>query len=81
LEKITVKVPTMGDAITEGTVVEWVKSVGDPVAVDDVVALVETDKVREVLLGVFVCGTACYGWTTVTILFLNHPLNFIIGYG
>lgn len=49
MEKITVKVPTMGDAITEGTVVEWVKSVGDPVAVDDVVALVETDKVREVL--------------------------------
>ena len=29
----------------QGTIVEWLKVVGDPVKVDDVVALVETDKV------------------------------------
>lgn len=39
------KVPTMGDSITEGTIVEWVADVGQAVKEDDVVALVETDKV------------------------------------
>lgn len=38
-------VPSMGDSITEGSIVEWVKQVGDYVAVDDVVVVVETDKV------------------------------------
>jgi len=45
LEKQTVNVPTMGDSITEGTVVEWTAQVGQKVQVDDVVAMVETDKV------------------------------------
>mmetsp|Transcript_17536 Transcript_17536/g.27311 ORF Transcript_17536/g.27311 Transcript_17536/m.27311 type:complete len:239 (-) Transcript_17536:100-816(-) len=45
LEKVTINVPTMGDSITEGTIVEWSKGVGEAVGVDDVVALVETDKV------------------------------------
>jgi len=68
LEKVTIKVPTMGDSITEvssgsfplrlwlrcllysgnrlqGTIVEWTVSVGQAVKEDDVVALVETDKV------------------------------------
>jgi 2-oxoglutarate dehydrogenase E2 component (dihydrolipoamide succinyltransferase) len=35
----------MGDSITEGTVLEWVKGVGDYVAMDDVVVVIETDKV------------------------------------
>ncbi|CAM9147868.1 unnamed protein product [Chrysoparadoxa australica] len=37
--------PGLGDSISEGMIVQWVKKVGDAVAVDDVVALVETDKV------------------------------------
>jgi len=41
----TIKVPTMGDSITEGTIVEWVVGVGQAVKADDVVALIETDKV------------------------------------
>lgn len=45
LEKKTIKVPTMGDSITEGTIVEWTAAVGQAVQPDDVVALVETDKV------------------------------------
>eukprot|EP00538_Stauroneis_constricta_P004945 CAMPEP_0119547020 /NCGR_PEP_ID=MMETSP1352-20130426/1239_1 /TAXON_ID=265584 /ORGANISM="Stauroneis constricta, Strain CCMP1120" /LENGTH=251 /DNA_ID=CAMNT_0007591823 /DNA_START=250 /DNA_END=1005 /DNA_ORIENTATION=- len=45
LEKQTIKVPTMGDSITEGTIVEWVAQVGQAVQPDDVVVLVETDKV------------------------------------
>jgi len=44
--KVVAKVPTMGDSITEGTVVEWVASVGQYVREqEDTVALVETDKV------------------------------------
>lgn len=39
------KVPSMGDSITEGTIVEWAASVGQVVKEGDVVALVETDKV------------------------------------
>merc|ERR1719189_516074 len=40
----TVNVPNMGDSITEGTLVEWTKNVGDLCQVDDVVAVIETDK-------------------------------------
>ena len=42
---IVKEVPTMGDSITEGTLIEWSKSVGDKIEVDDVVCIVETDKV------------------------------------
>mmetsp|Transcript_1877 Transcript_1877/g.3295 ORF Transcript_1877/g.3295 Transcript_1877/m.3295 type:complete len:233 (-) Transcript_1877:49-747(-) len=45
MEKVTIKVPTMGDSITEGTIVEWTAAVGQAVKTDDVVALLETDKV------------------------------------
>eukprot|EP00475_Leptophrys_vorax_P039607 TRINITY_DN7180_c0_g1_i1.p1 TRINITY_DN7180_c0_g1~~TRINITY_DN7180_c0_g1_i1.p1 ORF type:complete len:270 (-),score=65.06 TRINITY_DN7180_c0_g1_i1:44-853(-) len=40
-----VKVPSMGDSITEGQVVEISKKLGDSVNVDEVVAVLETDKV------------------------------------
>ena len=40
-----VKVPTMGDSISEGTVQEFVKNVGDYVELDEVIVVVETDKV------------------------------------
>lgn len=35
----------MGDSISEGTVQEFVKNVGDFVEADEIVAIVETDKV------------------------------------
>lgn len=41
----TVNVPTMGDSITEGTVVDLPVAVGDYVTPDDVVVVLETDKV------------------------------------
>jgi 2-oxoglutarate dehydrogenase E2 component (dihydrolipoamide succinyltransferase) len=44
-DKISIKVPSMGDSISEGTVVEWVAEVGQAVKADDVIALIETDKV------------------------------------
>ena len=43
--QITVNVPTMGDSITEGTIVEWCVPPGSKVNEGDVLALVETDKV------------------------------------
>ena len=39
-------VPTMGDSITEGTLLELTKQVGEYVDNEEVVAVVETDKVR-----------------------------------
>lgn len=45
MDKITIKVPTMGDSITEGTIVEWTAEIGQAVKEGDVIALVETDKV------------------------------------
>eukprot|EP00808_Paulinella_micropora_P008312 g60430.t1 len=38
-------VPSLGDSITEGTVVEWTKGVGDIVQEEDVICVIETDKV------------------------------------
>ncbi|KAI9907381.1 hypothetical protein PsorP6_004706 [Peronosclerospora sorghi] len=41
----TVNVPSMGDSISEGTLVEIVKKAGDTVHADEVVLVLETDKV------------------------------------
>jgi len=42
---IDVKVPTLGESITEATVGEWLKKPGDSVAADEPIASLETDKV------------------------------------
>lgn len=43
VEKI--KVPALGDSISEGVIEEFLKKPGDYVAQDDVIARIETDKV------------------------------------
>ena len=40
-----VKVPALGESITEATVGEWLKSPGEAVAADEAIASLETDKV------------------------------------
>ncbi len=40
-----VKVPTLGESVTEATVGEWLKQPGDTVAADEPIASLETDKV------------------------------------
>jgi 2-oxoglutarate dehydrogenase E2 component (dihydrolipoamide succinyltransferase) len=35
----------MGDSITEGSVLEYKKQVGEYVKLDEIIAIVETDKV------------------------------------
>mgnify|MGYP000722086630 CR=1 FL=1 len=42
---VEIKVPTMGESITEATVGQWFKQPGDAVAVDDPLCELETDKV------------------------------------
>lgn len=42
---VTVDCPDLGDSISEGTLVEWQKNVGDQVEVDEIVCILETDKV------------------------------------
>jgi len=43
--EILVPVPSMGDSITEGTVVSWLKGVGEHVNQDETIVQIETDKV------------------------------------
>ncbi len=40
-----VKMPALGESVTEGTVTRWLKSVGDHVAIDEPLLEVSTDKV------------------------------------
>lgn len=71
------RVPSLGDSITEGTVVEWRRGVGSVVRAEEVVCVLETDKVsvdiaaditgRIVSLAVEVGGTALVGGDLATI--------------
>jgi len=40
-----IKVPVLGESVTEGTIAEWFKQPGDAVAADEPIASLETDKV------------------------------------
>ena len=40
-----IRVPALGESVTEGTVTRWLKNVGDSVAVDEALLEVSTDKV------------------------------------
>ncbi|MGB8020557.1 MAG: biotin/lipoyl-containing protein, partial [Candidatus Nanopelagicales bacterium] len=42
---VTVKMPQLGESVTEGTVTRWLKQVGDTVAADEPLVEVSTDKV------------------------------------
>ncbi|MEA2177790.1 MAG: hypothetical protein QOG77_1087, partial [Solirubrobacteraceae bacterium] len=42
---VSVVMPAMGDSVTEGTVLEWLKKEGDTVSLDDPLVEISTDKV------------------------------------
>ncbi|MDX8406026.1 MAG: 2-oxoglutarate dehydrogenase complex dihydrolipoyllysine-residue succinyltransferase [Mariprofundus sp.] len=42
---IEIKVPNLGESETEATLISWLKQEGDDVAVDDVLAEIESDKI------------------------------------
>ena len=45
MAKVEVVMPQMGESVMEGTVIEWTKSVGDTVEVDETLLEIATDKV------------------------------------
>src|SRR5438067_3116586 len=42
---IEIKVPSLGESVAEATVAKWLKRGGEPVAIDEPVAELETDKI------------------------------------
>src|SRR3954454_13051213 len=42
---IQIRMPEMGESVTEGTILEWLKQVGDEVEADEGIVEVSTDKV------------------------------------
>ncbi len=42
---IEIRVPTLGESVTEATVARWLKAVGDPIKRDEAVIELETDKI------------------------------------
>jgi 2-oxoglutarate decarboxylase len=42
---VQITMPEMGESVTEGTILEWLKQVGDPVEADEGIVEVSTDKV------------------------------------
>nr|WP_218044383.1 2-oxoglutarate dehydrogenase complex dihydrolipoyllysine-residue succinyltransferase [Kiloniella laminariae] len=42
---VDIPVPTLGESVTEATVAQWMKKVGDSVALDEAICELETDKV------------------------------------
>src|SRR3546814_692568 len=42
---VAIKVPTLGESVSEATVTKWFKKVGDAVEVDEPLVELETDKV------------------------------------
>ncbi len=42
---IEIKVPSLGESVTEATIAKWYKNVGDMVRADEILAEIETDKV------------------------------------
>ena len=42
---IDIVMPKMGESITEGTILEWYKKVGEPIAADETLLEIGTDKV------------------------------------
>src|SRR5690554_3923725 len=54
-----IRMPLMSDTMTEGTIVGWLKKVGDKVAADEPIAEVETDKATMEVIP-YVEGTLLY---------------------
>ena len=62
-----IKVPALGESVTEATVAKWLKKLGEPVAVDDPVVELETDKV-----------TLEVNATAAGVLFLKATVEFAL---
>ena len=45
MARVEVSMPKMGESITEGTVLEWIKKAGDTIELDEALLEIGTDKV------------------------------------
>jgi 2-oxoglutarate dehydrogenase E2 component (dihydrolipoamide succinyltransferase) len=45
MAEIEIRLPKMGESVTEATITNWLKNIGDPVAIDEPLVEVATDKV------------------------------------
>ncbi len=74
----SIVMPALSAGMEEGTIARWLKSAGDPVAVGEVIAEVETDKAT-MELEADVAGTigqiVAQGGTTVAV---NDPIAFVL---
>ena len=43
---VTVVVPQLGESVVEGTIGKWLKKVGDPIAKDEPIVEIITDKIN-----------------------------------
>jgi 2-oxoisovalerate dehydrogenase E2 component (dihydrolipoyl transacylase) len=50
---VVVKMPQLGESVTEGTITQWFKQPGDPVAFDEPLCEIETEKVTAELPSLF----------------------------
>mmetsp|Transcript_31917 Transcript_31917/g.45949 ORF Transcript_31917/g.45949 Transcript_31917/m.45949 type:complete len:233 (-) Transcript_31917:37-735(-) len=71
-KKVVELVPPLGESITEGSIAKWAKIVGEKIAVDDVVVIVETDKVT-VDIKSTLSGVLTQQLATDTVI-VGHPL-------
>ncbi len=49
MARINVLLPQWGMGMSEGTIIKWLKAVGDPVAEDEPLAEIEAEKTTEVI--------------------------------
>ncbi len=45
MAEIEIRLPKMGESVTEATITNWLKNIGDSVAIDEPLVEVATDKV------------------------------------
>lgn len=65
-----VKVPQMAESISEGTLKQWSKQVGDFVEQDEEIATIETDKVCQPPLRISICFAA-HTWQRLALLTIS----------
>ena len=59
---IDIKVPTVGESISEVTLIKWTKKTGDYVNRDEVIAELESEKATFELITAAAVGSGLYRW-------------------
>ena len=46
MNNVPILMPQMGQSVAEGTIIRWRKKVGDPIAPDEIIVEIESDKIN-----------------------------------